>query len=241
MSSLATRPIDSVGARLWDVASTVGTGPLGAGRGIREGYLAYKAGQTAVPSLLPVAGEGSIATIVHNFLRNFFGNFFAGGLSGIKNSGVLGEIGKAFTKLEFGGLSNALSKVGGKGLVLLGAHGLIAGTAIIGGFMLAWNAYKRFSDAKTGWSLEAVQNPTVHLLQALAGAATGIGGLVALFVNPAVGLATIAAGFGGSLAMDGVKYAIAGDHWFNYPRTALYPFNKIFNTFRNPGADTGYV
>lgn len=234
-------PITTAGGRVWDILTMIPRAPMGAISGSLEGYSAYKASQATLAPLVAASGENSIAVIVYNFLRNTFGNLFSGGLTGIKNSGILGEVGKAFTKLELGGLSGALGKVGGRGLLLLGGHVGIGALAIIMGTQLAFGAYKKLSDIQKGWSGgEIVKNPLIHGLHAAFGAATAIGG-IAMFVNPALGLATVATGFVGSLAISGFKYLLGGGHWFRYPNLAPYPFNRMITSFKTPSVYDGIV
>ncbi|MBI3308915.1 MAG: hypothetical protein HYZ79_06040 [Candidatus Melainabacteria bacterium] len=246
---MSVGPVQSVGARLLDVGKTVVRSPFEIVGGSFEGYSAYRAGATNFVG--STATGGTIAETVGTFLKNIFGKLFTSGLTGINaTTAEVGGVtlGQAFKNIFTAGSGNfgtAITAFGGRfaaagaagGTLALGHVGLAA-IGIIMGAQLALKAYSKFSDTKKGYHPDTVSNPYIHLAQAFTGLTTAIGGAM-MFVNPALGLATLGVGFAGSLGIGVLKHFMGGFNWFRYPDLAPYPLNKLFGTHRNPGVYDG--
>ena len=240
-----------IGSSIYDVATVAVKAPLGAVEGFIDASKLYNNNISLPSQAIGYAKSGkSVGTMARNFFKWLFGDVVGKGAVNIRDSRFYGAIKEAMVDFSKIGTvteklgpavvnkAGVLTGIGGRGALLaLGHVGLVV-TAIAGGAMLAYTAYKKAGEVDRGMSLEVVKSATLDMAQSLMGIGTALGGAAAL-ANPFIGAGLAISCFAVSKGIDGLKWLLGGANWFRYPNLAPYGTRAIFRGLRNPSTMDG--
>ena|SRR3989338_2199202 len=171
----------------------------------------------------------------YHYVRGFANKHVGIGLHEITKSGFSKALQGVFGKGGLNTLFEVLTtKLGPRGLALLGAGGFIAAVGIYFASTLGLESWRKVTQLKQGKPADLVRSPWVHGAHALTALAMGVGCAAFLFPPTAIfGAGLAVSGFVGAMALHGVRFVMGGQHSLRYYEQWLYPFDKLAKLFTN--------
>ena len=172
---------------------------------------------------------------LYHYTRAFANKHVGIGFHEIIKSGFPKALQDVFGKGGLNKLFEVLTtKLGARGLVLLGAGGFLAAVGVYLGTTLFKESWHKVSKINQGYTVDNVNSAWVHGAHGLTGLAMAVGGVAAFFPPTAIyGAGLAISGLVSSLALHAYRYAAGGNHALRFEETLPWPFSGLVRKYKD--------
>jgi hypothetical protein len=246
MSGIVKVLLKPVSQLAWCATSTVARGLGGGAMGfVRGGRAASAIAHATTPTVVNGFKTAAVDVLerpnatwwrdfpelAQNFMHNMTGGWLSNGVKSVKDSNFYQNLKNLHLDESAGGtkwgdVGDSVGKLGFFGVSVLGGLAASSLAAVGLGAKHAYGQYKEYSSEKKGESADHIQQPLVRLSESLTSGLMSLGGVTAIAINPAIGLAMVGAGLAGTIVCVGIRKVLGGFHFMNHPEVLPHPLDK---------------